>query len=154
MRRLSSALYEANMKAWSKIKEEFDADGSLRDICVEDVDPGIWEVFIGNVKSSEFRLEFTHGGESVNIPNTFAEVKQLQEADPTILHIWLNEEIHVNCHFFCETEIELDVSPREIQGEPEYEVLTDFLDWLASRLGRKVVLTHENSPDRVILSVG
>ena len=141
------------MKAWSEIKEEFEADGSLRDIYVEDIDSAVWEIFIGSIKSSKYKLEFTHGDASLEIPTSLAEVKRLQETDPTTLFVWLNEKIQVNCHFFIETEIELDVSPNDIISEPEYKVLIGFLEWLARTLKERVILTHEGMQNHVILSV-
>ncbi len=124
---LSGVLYETNMKVWSEIKEEFRADGSLRDIYVEEIDPALWEMFIEGVRSSVYRCEFTHGGVSIELPNDLIEIKRLQETDPTTLIIWLSDKIQVNCHFFIETEIELDISPRDIVGEHEYQVLIAFL---------------------------
>jgi len=103
------------MKAWNEVKEEFEAYGSPRDIYVEDIEPAVWETFINSIKSSSYRMEFTHGDASFEIPSSLAEIKKLQETDPTTLFVWLNEIIQINCHFFVETEIELDVSPNEIE---------------------------------------
>ena len=147
-------LYETNMKEWSSIKEEFGADGSLRDIYVEEIDPALWEIFIEGVKSSVYRHEFTHGGVLIDFPNDLTEVKRLQETNPTTLAIWLGNKIQVNCHFFVETEIELDISPCDIVGEHEYQVLVVFLEWISKILKNRVILTHENTQDQVILSVG
>ena len=142
------------MKVWSEIKKEFRADGSLRDIYVEEIDPALWEIFIEGVRLSVYRYEFTHGGVSVEFPNDFTEIKRLQETNPTTLAIWLNSKIQVNCHFFVETEIELDISPRDIVGEHEYQILVVFIEWTSSILKERVILTHENTQDQVILSVG
>lgn len=151
---MSAALYETNMKVWSEVKEELEADGSLRDIYVEEIDPALWEVFIEGVRSSAYRHEFTHGGASIEIPYDLMEIKGLQETGPTTLIIWLSDKIQVNCHFFTETEIELDISPLDIAGEHEYQVLIAFLKWVSSILKERVILTHENTQDQVILSVG
>ena len=142
------------MKSWCDIKAEFDTDGSLRDIYIENISPEIWEGFINNVKASEYRFEFSHGGEVIGLPSNLYQIKLLQETEPTTLRIWLNEEIQINCHFFEGSEIELDVSPKDITGEPEYQLLTSFLFWLHKTLNQRVILTHENAQDQVILSVG
>ena len=151
---LNKLLYEANMKVWSEIKDEFRADGSLRDIYVEGIDPLQWGTFIEGVASSIYRHVFTHGGVEIDLPNNLAEIKKLQESNPTTLAIWLTDKIQVNCHFFVENEIELDISPRDILGEHEYRVLIVFLEWISSMLKERVILTHENTQDQVILSVG
>lgn len=141
------------MKAWNELKDEFEADGSLLDIFVENIDPVLWEAFLVNIKSSNYRLEFTHGEEPLDLPNSLAEIKELQKTNPTTLFIWLNEKIQINCHFFIDTEIELDVLPHDISNESEYYILTTFLKWLSGALSKRVIVTHEGIQNQVILSV-
>ena len=142
------------MKSWNDIKSEFAVDGSLRDIYVDSSSPEIWRDFIRSVKTSKYKYAFSHGGKSIEFPSSLSDIKTLQETDPTILHIWLNQVIQINCHFFVSSKIELDISPKDIAGEAEYRLLTNFLCWLQEGLNSRVSLTHENSQMEVILSVG
>lgn len=141
------------MKQWSEIKPEFQADGSLRDIYVEDIDPAVWDLFIAGVKRSKYKIEFAHGDVKRELPDNLKTIKRLQKSNPTTLYIWLTENTQLNCHFFVETEIELDVSPHDIQNEHVYAQLVLFLEWLASLTGSEVKLTHEGMQEQVILSV-
>ncbi len=77
----------------------------------------------------------------------------MQQTDPTTLYIWVTDDIQLNCHFFVETEIELDVSPHDIQTESAYIQLVSFLEWLATVTKNEVKLTHEGMQEQVILSV-
>ena len=142
------------MKIWHEIKSEFRTDGSLRDIYVENINSTVWEAFIKSVKNSEYKIQFNHGEVVKILPNTFTEIKELRETEHTTLWLWLSKEIQINCHFFIDSEIELDVSPSDIQDEVSYLKLINFMQWLSSALKHEVKLTHEGSQDQVILSVG
>ena len=141
------------MKQWNEIKSEFETDGSLRDIYVENVQVELWNLFIEEVKNYKHRIEFSHGDNELALPNNFNAIKKLQETDPTTLRIWLPGDIQLNCHFFTEDEIELDVSPCDVQSEASYLQLLEFLKWLSSSTKKEVKLTHEGSKELIILGV-
>lgn len=61
--------------------------------------------------------------------------------------------MQINCYFFTEEEIEMDVDPKEISSKESYESLLSFLEWLSSSLGRNTYVTFENSPAETILIV-
>jgi len=151
---MTQALYEVNMKQWNDIKGEFKTDGSLRDIYAENINLEKWDEFLRSIRLTGFKLEFTHGDKPMELPNTISEIKQLQETDPTTLFIWLGDTIQINCHFFMDTEIEMDVSPHDVTSESAYLLLVNFLGWLATLTNKNVKLTHEGSQEQVILNVG
>ena len=131
-------LYETNMKQWSEIQSEFKTDGFLRDIYAENINQSIWEKFIVGVKGSGWHFEFSHGNKDRDLPDDLYTIKKLQETDPTTLKLWIDENVQLNCYFFIETEIELDVSPNEIQTEAAYSQLVGFLKWLSGVTGSEV----------------
>jgi hypothetical protein len=141
------------MYQWKDKRVEFKPDGSLRDIYVYETNHSRWDCFLKHVIYSEYHYEFWHGGSKSTLPNNFLEIKQLQKTEPTLLKIFLQKSIQVNCHFFVEYEVELDVSPSEINGESEFNLLVSFLYWLCRLFNSNVYLTHENSPEQVILNV-
>jgi hypothetical protein len=141
------------MKDWFEIKDEFEVDGSLRDIYVLHICIDAWGDLIKEIKHEKFQFKFMHGNSERALPDNFYKIKELQQTNPTTLCIWLDNNIQVNCHFFMETEIELDISPREIKSSSEYTTLTSFMKWLSSTLRKPAILTHEGSQDQVILSV-
>jgi hypothetical protein len=57
----------------------------------------------------------------------------------------------INCHFFTEQEIELDLDPREVNSEERLNSLFRFMKVLGKHLGKEVILTLENSPHLVLL---
>ena len=142
------------MKQWNDIKDEFELDGSLRDIYVESIEPIVWDHFIARIKESEYRIHFSHGDLERELPDDFGTIREMQSSEPTILLIWISDNIQLNCHFFVDTEIELNVSPHDIQSEFAYSQLLSFLEWLASLTASEVKLTHEGMQEQVIVSVG
>ena len=97
-------------------------------------------------------MKFYHQGER-DLPSTFGEIYALQNEDATLLKIFLNGNIQVNCHFFFSDWIEFDIDPREIKSEQGFQEIVDFMSFLAKNLNEVVVLIHENSPDSVILTI-
>jgi len=146
-------LYAKEMRSWQEIKSEFHRDGTLRDIYISDCNSDLWNSFLKLILNSEYMTKFKHGKTQISLPLSFAEIKSLQKKEPTTLFIFLDKNIQINCHFFIESEIELNVSPQEIRSEDEYNQLVSFLSWLSSSLHREVCLTHEGSPNMKIIMI-
>jgi len=140
------------MYQWNEIKAELEPDGSLRDIYVLDTNISIWEKLLTEITLSKYVFKFTHGEIQLDIPSCFSSIKALQEVNPTILTILVNH-IKINCHFFVESEIEMDICPSEVNSEGRFHSLIEFLEWLSRVTNSNVVLTHENSEGYVILEV-
>ncbi|WP_196584605.1 hypothetical protein [Aliivibrio fischeri] len=141
------------MHQWDEIKIEFKSDGSLRDIYVENIEVFEWDNFLDFLRSSKYKLKFSHGEQSIEIPESFGLIRELQGTEPTTLFIWLNDNIQLNCHFFISNEIELDLSPYDFNHESEYLTLIEFLESLSAALKKKVILTHEGMQEQIILSI-
>ena len=142
-----------SIKNWESVRQEFTVDGSLRDIYIQDIDIPVWNNFILMISTSKYRFEFWHGSLKRNLPSKFCKIKELQQVDPTSLHLFIENNIQLNCHFFFEHEIELDISAYDIQSLQDYEILINFLIWISDTLGKNVILTQENTSNEVILEV-
>jgi hypothetical protein len=59
--------------------------------------------------------------------------------------------VQVNCHFFTAEEIELDLDPREVVDEESFQAVTALLLELGRLLGKRSILTYENSQDALVL---
>ena len=93
------------MCQWNEVKSKVEPDGSLRDIYVFGIDETMWDKFLTEIVLSKYSIEFTHGGDLVQLPPNLASIKMLQESDPTILSIFASH-LRINCHFFMTSEIE------------------------------------------------
>lgn len=58
-------------------------------------------------------------------------------------------QIIVNNHFFCESEIEFDIDPRDINDETKLTKVCDFMRQIGNFLKKGVILTEENGQNEV-----
>ena len=88
-----------------------------------------------------YPCSYSFDGESVVLP----EVRQLlsNRDGSHLLSINLGSAT-AHCFFFVESEIELDVDPREIQNADAHDAVLSFIEGLARAVGRPVLLTPEN----------
>lgn len=140
------------MAQWNELESHFECDGSLRDIYVFETDDIVWNKFLTEIRLSKYPIEFSYGENLVELPLNIESIRTLQENDPTKLLICVND-IKVHCHFFINSEIEMDITPKDIQSNTSFNYLVEFLEWLSNTLQSKVLLTHENSEDNVIMTV-
>ncbi len=142
------------MTNWQSVQQAFAPDGMLRDIYVGPANVPIWNDFLSWVARSEYRIEFWHGESKKELPRQFGEIQHLQATDPTTLKLFLPNNAQINCHFFVEQEIEMDLDPKDFCDEVAFDVLLKFLAELSGVLRRRVKVTYENSPEDEIFVVG
>ncbi|WP_374517819.1 hypothetical protein [Undibacterium squillarum] len=65
---------------------------------------------------------------------------------PNLLQIYVAGAT-VNCHFFITSEIELDISPRDVQSAEVHDEILSFIEALATTIGKEALLTPENACD-------
>ena len=140
------------MRSYESVQIELKPDGSLRDIYVFQTNASVWNNFISMVLGSQLTSEFSHGENKIPLPTKFKEIKSLQDSDPTILKLFVEGGVQINCHFFIEDEIEMDVAPNEINAN-NFDNLVSFLRWLSQGIKKSVHITHENSPEEEIMVV-
>ena len=141
------------MTDWRSIQQGFDPDGALRDVYIAPASAALWNEFIEWVSCAGYSSEFWHGQQKKALPREFREIKQLQQTDPTTLKLFLSAGVQINCHFFIDEEIELDIDPREIQDQEAFESLLKFLRAIATALKRNARVTYENSPENELFVV-
>ena len=66
-----------------------------------------------------------------------------------VLSIWLGG-VQLNCHFFTEREIELDLDPRQKTSEESFNALRQFMEHLADALQHPILLTPKNLSEHPI----
>jgi hypothetical protein len=134
---------------WQKYKDEFTCDGSLRDIYVLKTNINNWQQFLDFLRSSNIPHRF--GGEdNLEYLNDLASYfEERSQHGSLILSIDLNGVI-LNCHFFIETEIELDLDPKDVTDEGKASGVFKFMENLSETLSIPVRLTPENTENTAI----
>ncbi len=59
------------MYQWSKLKSEFESDGSLRDIYALDTNEDSWNLFLDSLRLLNYKFEFQHGDEVLRLPSNY-----------------------------------------------------------------------------------
>jgi len=134
---------------WQQYKAEFLCDGSWRDIYVLDADVAIWQRFLDFLRSSNIPHHF--GGEDnlehLNDLGTY--FKERSQHGSLILSINIDGVI-INCHFFIESEIELDLDPKEIAEENNAVAVFEFMEMVSEALSLPIRMTPENMDETPI----
>ncbi|MFK8250335.1 hypothetical protein [Ancylobacter terrae] len=136
--------------AWHEVAEEFEFNGSWRDIYVRDAGPAGWQVVLDAIRARNPPPRFLVDGEPADMPARIEDVFALAQTASALLSVQVGAAL-ANCHFFWNDDIEFDIDPREITGKGDFEALARFMLWLGELTGRPVVLTPENSREDVIL---
>ncbi len=131
------------MVKWDDVREDFEPDGSLRDIYVVSADPVAWE------RALEFLLQTGNARYSIDdaaavLPGSAAEALRVWP-DRAPLLIVDREGIEYACHFFTPDRVELDFWPEDIRGPVEFAALTHFVVGLGRVTNRIVLVTYETS---------
>ncbi|RSU46361.1 hypothetical protein BRX43_15775 [Sphingomonas sp. S-NIH.Pt15_0812] len=127
---------------WSQIASDFTADGSLRDIYICGTSMDDWVCVWAVLTAESSSLEFTIDGEP-RMPPAVTEVFMLSRAHSVCASYKLGQQ-RLNCHFFCEEEIEFDLDPRDVVGLDEAKQLAEFMKSVGRATSKKVRLTPEN----------
>jgi hypothetical protein len=131
---------------WQDCAKAFYVDGSLRDIYVRDTRADDWDVFLGAV-SSKMTASFVDG-EPYPLPTAAKEIFSVNATKSFLLEIRLGQVI-INCHFFTEVDIELDIDPSQVTSQAELDSIVEVIELVGRALGKDVVLTDENSPSSI-----
>jgi hypothetical protein len=136
-------------KSFTQVKHDLAPDGALRDFYIQSTSQYDWNRFLAAVPSSAERFVFRCGEEDIPLPSTFAAIKVMQERDPTTLSMWVAGQ-PVCCHFFVETEIELDFEPSAFRNETMWTALSAFFQAIVDAIGLPGIVTQENVLECVI----
>jgi hypothetical protein len=126
--------------------DHFEVDGSLRDVCVLDAGPPVWERLLRAVASSpwEYRLEVN---EEPCSPADFSvtEFFAAQDEDASARLVIRVGELWFATYFFEDAEIEFSFDPAEVGDAERFGSVELFMVWLAEACDREVVMTMETS---------
>ena len=131
----------------SDVPNLWEVDGSLRDIYVLGTTARSWETFLAF--AAAYPLAYSFDGEARSLPP--AREIFANRSGSHLLSIAIGS-VTVNCHFFVESEIELDVDPKEVKGPEEHFQVLRFVEGLAIKVGRPVLVTPENGAEIPFLS--
>jgi hypothetical protein len=109
-----------------------------------------WHDFLKFVNSTRYRLSFQINGTPARMPSDATTLFSTDTQPLLQIHVG---GVTLNCHFFLEDEIELDLDPHELTHDHDgarADSILVFMAALGEALRKPVLMTAENAPDAVI----
>lgn len=137
---------------WHTYQSKFEWDGSLRDIYVLNTDIRDWQILIDMIRESRLEVLFVSGDVIEDLPEDISFIFKLPHDISYDLNVHLGRTI-LRTHFFVENEIEIDLDPREVRDQADFDRLISFMRNMAEYLNKDVVLAPENCIEDPILII-
>lgn len=138
---MTDSLYELS-------KNDFDADGALRDIYVHNIGWPEWRIALDVVASYPYK--FTVDGDERPLPASVSDIFEMNKAATAGLS-WDVGKLHIWCCFFNQDEIKFHFTPEDVASKEGFNELVAFIKRLGSELRKPVIVTHENGRELSIL---
>jgi hypothetical protein len=131
---------------WPRQKADFERDGSLRDIYVQDATIEDWKAVITHILDGDYRARLVCGGAVVPMPGDFEALfgGKLYGNDRHFMSFSIGDVV-LACHFFMPSEIEFSFGPEDVT-ETSLRDLLAFMLHLGEATRKIVVMTPENGP--------
>ena len=140
------------MLRWETVAAEFEVDGSWRDICVLETSIADWQATLDAIRTSALDFSYRVAGVAADLPLSAVEAFPKPGMCDRLLEV-RTAGLVLNCHFFEEGEIEFDLDPREVQGQPQLDAVLAFMSLLAEASRKAVSLTPENGHWAAVIRV-
>jgi hypothetical protein len=136
------------MISWDTCRQDFEWDGSWRDIYVTPATLDDWKAIFPLLRSQP-DVEFMCESGAVSVPASLDE-SFFGDARPTLR--FRVGGVLVVFHFFTPEEIECDIDPREITGQASLDAVLALMRQFGDLTHKRTVLTPENDSDHPIIS--
>jgi hypothetical protein len=135
---------------WSQLEQDFEPDGSVREIYVLGTTSADWQGLLDRLHDWKPRPSYAVDHELSSLPRNVADAFSAAREGSVLLRLNV-EGLELCCHFFKQDQIEFDLDPAEISGPKEIEAISGFMRFLGQLTGKPVILTPENAQDLPIL---
>ncbi|HWX20393.1 MAG TPA: hypothetical protein VN578_10885 [Candidatus Binatia bacterium] len=136
-------------RQFQDIVPDLASDGSLRDFYVFGASAFHWNRFLGFVRLSIRDDCFRVDTQVSPLPSTFEDIFALRATASPCLSVPVGDGF-LCCHFFSDSEIELDFRPEDYRTPPRWAALCAFLQDLVDIVGLPGIVTPENQETEVI----
>lgn len=126
---------------WDTCQADFAFDGALIDLVVPGTGPAEWETFWSALRAGPFRLRAFRDGEPIALPESVGWMFAEREVASVMVSV-LAGSITANCHFFG-GDIKLDIDPREVVGNSEFESVLAIMRFVAAAVRLPVFAVAE-----------
>lgn len=138
------------MVDWKTCKQDFEWDGSWRDIYVFETTLEDWQLLFELIRT-QYRLQASADGIVQSLPSTDEELHVMSRECNSHWTIRVGG-ILIVCHFFSSEQMEFHIDPREVTSQADLDTLLAFIQRLGDAIKKSVVLTLDNGPEIPIIS--
>ncbi|MCI0569549.1 MAG: hypothetical protein L0Y66_02245 [Myxococcaceae bacterium] len=131
---------------WQAQRAEFEPDGSLRDIYIQDAAPEDWRLVLSFLEQGPYGARLSRREEQSVVSPMPQDVGLLFDGSHSYLLHFSVGEVLLACHFFTPEEIEFDFAPNGL-SEGALRELLRFMAQLGDLTKKRVVMTPENAPE-------
>ena len=141
---------------WETLKEKiYYADGSSRDIYIHSASKDDWRSWV-DFLNERYKICF-YSYESNDMTNKIDLDTLIEYWDgnyylSSAAYFFL-DHIQINARFFDEGKIEKDFDPMHINSIDDHHRLIEFMKAISLHLDKEVILTPENTIERILISV-
>jgi hypothetical protein len=135
---------------WDQVSNEFVWDGSWRDVSVADTNARDWQAGMSALRRAGFSSRHDDDGSGSGT----CELREPFSANHGTSVEFGANGVGLMCHFFDEHEIEFDLAPPLVAGQPQLDGVLAFMRSLAEAVGKPVLLSPENMHERPFIRVG
>jgi hypothetical protein len=142
-----------NKAAWGYIKATlYYEDGSLRDILINDVDFKDWKTYLEHLNNSYKVSWHSTSGETkdINMEEVFRFLES--DVDGYYMVVITIGDFSIDCHLGGDV-IEHVLSPRDIKSIDDHNMLLKYIKSISNLLSKPIVITSDNTPEDVLMSV-
>lgn len=136
---------------WEGLRRQFETDGALIDIYVDESSVSAWQTAIDWIRSTT-EFVYQEDGVTMEMPASVADVFGRVDHASVSFGFAATEEVWVSSYFFSPEWFELTLDPAEIQNEAALDVIIALMMKLGTLLGEPVLLTLESDPEQAFLA--
>ena len=115
-------------------------DGSYRDVYLQGTSLAEWQLFSGLIQG--FPHSYRRDGIEHALPDASTVFADRDHSH--LLGVRLGNVL-VNCHYFVQSEIELDIDPKDVASSADHEAVLSFVERVAIATGKRARITDENA---------
>ena len=136
---------------WKDVRDDWLPDDGVRNLDVPETEDG-GQAVVEMIRARPDRAtRYTEDGVDVAMPRAVSMISSRIQYTSHLWQITLPRGVVANCRFVPGL-LDIDLDPRDIRGQDDFDVVCDFITAVASAAGERVGVTPEGMDDCVILA--
>ena len=136
---------------WNTLRQQFETEGALIDLYVDESSVSGWQKAIDWIRSTT-QFVYQEDGVTTEMPYSVADVFGRVDEASVSFGFAATDEVWVSAYFFSPEWFELTLDPAEIQTSEAFDVIIALMMKIGTLLDEPVLLTLESDPEQAFLA--